>query len=84
MQKTHIFEKKNNQKIFFTDLPSLRFFGLLQETNIFFLGLITHFLRTALFCFHQLGKLTVSLRLSFRMAIHGPNSVSLLKYLKID
>ena len=40
MHKTHIFDQKNNaKKIFFTDLPTLFFFGLLQETNNFFLGL---------------------------------------------
>ena len=34
--KIHIFDQKNNAKIFFTDLPTLFYPGPLQETNNFF------------------------------------------------
>ena len=37
MHETHIFDQKNNaKKKDFTDLPTLFFFGPLQETNNFF------------------------------------------------
>ena len=40
MHKTHIFDQKNNAKFFFTDLPTLFLFKLLQETNnIYFFSL---------------------------------------------
>ena len=36
VHKTHIFDQNNNKKYIFTDLPTLFFFGPLQEPNNFF------------------------------------------------
>ena len=45
MHKTQIFDQKNNaKKKIFTDLPTLFFYGPLQETNIFFFRPYSQFL----------------------------------------